>query len=468
MAFSSNNFIFLFLPLYLLASRLLPLKIKKLTLLVFSVAFYYLGAGGKETLLFLGILAVNYGFLRLMGICKKAGARKFLLVTALVLDFGILGYYKYLDFCLGILNTSRDELMLNEVSAIPIGISFFTFQMASVLIDTYRSLKEKEKEMQVSALAYADCITAFPKLVSGPLVRYRDVEEDLEKPRAGRAELEEGFVWFVIGLGLKVILADTLAPVWENIRSIGYESISTPLAWLGALSYSLQLYFDFHGYSLMAMGIGMMTGLTIPRNFLHPYASASVTEFWRRWHITLGAWFRDYIYIPLGGSHHGKKRMIFSLFVVWLVTGLWHGAGWNFLLWGMIQFAFILAEKLFLQKPLGKARVLSHIYLIWIALQSWVVFAVENISDIGTYFLRLYPFLDKEERLIYALDYQPLLKSLWWVFLLAIFMCFPFTEEFLKKHNGKPFVVALELVVFWVSVYLITKNGSNPFMYLAF
>ena len=465
MSFSDTRFIFIFLPLFLIAYGVTTGVWRTAVLLAGSFVFYYLGAGPAGTVLFACTLCLNYGSARWIGHCRDRGGRgKGVLILALLLDFGLLFWFKYIDFFLSAVHLALPQRSALEETVLPLGISFYTFQLASCLLDVYRGEVYAERNF----LRFAGLIAAFPKIVSGPLVRQKTFGPELKKPGFSREKLEDGFTWFVVGLGLKVLIADALAPVWAEIRTIGYESISTPLAWLGALSYSLQLYFDFHGYSMMALGLGEMLGLTIPRNFVFPYTARSVSEFWRRWHVTLGAWFRDYIYIPLGGSRNGRFRMVLSLFTVWLLTGLWHGAGWNFLLWGMVHFVLILLEKLFLSRPLKKSKVLSRLYLCFVIPQTWVIFAIEEPGGIRGYFSRLYPFFSEAEGTVYPLDYVNLLRGLWPVLLAGIFLCLPFAERFIEKKKGRFYVVILLLVIFWASVYAILKNGGNPFMYVQF
>ena len=290
-----------------------------------------------------------------------------------------------------------------------------------------------------------------------------------EKPTRNGVNIEYGAACFIIGLGYKVLLANQLAGLWREIQTIGLPSVSTQLAWMGVIGYSLQLYFDFQGYSLMAIGIAKMLGYTMPNNFDSPYLSKSVSEFYRRWHITLGAWFRDYVYIPLGGSRKGTGRTIINLFAVWLLTGLWHGFGVNFLLWGMFLFFWIAMEKIWLRKFLENKPWLAHIYVLLVIPLSWVFFALPELSDIVWCFLRLFgPIVPYEGINVSAEDYLKY-GSMYWPFLVAgIFFAFPFGEKWLKRNYRRGLGILALLVIFWMSVYQLAMGLNNPFMYFSF
>ena len=301
----------------------------------------------------------------------------------------------------------------------------------------------------------------------GPILRYREWRGALKERTITREDVFSGFELFVVGLCFKVLLADQLAPLWASLERIGYEYLSTPLAWLGAVSYSLQLYFDFSGYSLMAMGLGQMLALPVPRNFDLPYTARSVSEFYRRWHITLGTWFRDYVYIPLGGSRNGNARTVLSLTVVWFFTGLWHGASWNFVLWGVMLLGFILLEKFCIGDFLKEHKVLSHVYLLFVIPQTWVIFRITRLKDVGAYFSRLFPLFGAHSA-ISAQDVLKLLSSYWWLLLLAVFFCLPQPRRFYEKHRGSLLVQLPLFLLFWVCVYFIATSSGNAFLYSRF
>jgi alginate O-acetyltransferase complex protein AlgI len=306
----------------------------------------------------------------------------------------------------------------------------------------------------------------FPQLISGPIMKYSDISVQIKSRVYSFHNLEKGLKMFIIGLGLKVLIADRIGILWNDIQTIGFESISTPLAWLGAFGYSLQLYFDFYGYSLMAIGLGRILGFSLPDNFDHPYISRSVSEFWRRWHITLGRWFKNYIYIPMGGNRSGTKRLILNLFVVWAFTGLWLGASWNFILWGLTLFVLICCEKLFLKKLLERSKVLSRVYVLTVMPLTWMLFAISSLADIKIYFGRMFCLIpgisvNLNDFFKYIIIYKV-------YFILGIFFCMPFAWKWYSKHEKSILCYIILLVVFWYSVYQLANGINNPFLYFKF
>ena len=347
------------------------------------------------------------------------------------------------------------------------GVSFLIFTLLSLLIDIYRN-----KEAQYKPSDMAAYILFFPKLLSGPIAQIGEMPNSYYIPVSNRKDaifrrLENGLIYFIVGLGYKVLLANQLAGLWREVQTIGIPSISTPLAWMGILAFTLQLYFDFQGYSLMAIGIGRMIGVYLPENFHLPYLSKSVSEFYRRWHMTLGRWFREYVYFPMGGSRKGTLRTVCNLLAVWLLTGLWHGIGPTFLLWGLFLFFWIAMEKIFLKRFLN--GFWGHIY-VWILLPlSWVFFALDSLSDVKWFFLRLFaPLVGNTGINVAAGDYLKY-GGMYWPFLLAgICLLFVAPEKWMRQRRGKWYVVLLLTVVFWVSVYLLAQGVNNPFMYFSF
>ena len=307
----------------------------------------------------------------------------------------------------------------------------------------------------------------FPQIAQGPIMRYEEGRTYALRYYSLEG-FEDGLQYFVIGLSMKVLLADRLAILWKDLQMIGYQSISTPLAWLGAVGYSLQLYFDFWGYSLMASGLMVMLGFDFIENFHHPYASKSISEFYRRWHMTLGSWFRDYVYFPMGGSRCGKGKMVFNLVVVWLLTGLWHGEGVNFLLWGAILGLLVIMEKLWYGKYLQKLPVLGHIYLVILIPLSWVVFAITDPGQLGTYFCRLFPLLGNGGVAVNAQDIVKYLQGYGGLLVIGIVLCIPAVFDFYEKHKKNPVVILMLFVLFWISIYFVSSTAGNPFMYLNF
>lgn len=461
MSFSDLTFLFYFLPLFFAVYYLVPFRFKNAALVLGSAAFYFLGAGARDCLLLGASIVFHYALARGME-GRAVHVRKALLVFGLCIDLFGLVYFKYAAFILENLGKLTGQAFSLVHLALPLGISFYLFQSAGYLIDVYRGAQAERNLIDFSAF-----VLAFPQLTMGPILRYDEWRGALKERTIAREDIFLGFECFAVGLCFKVLLADQLAPLWASLERIGYGYLSSPLAWLGAVSYSLQLYFDFSGYSLMAMGLGQMLALPVPRNFDLPYTARSVSEFYRRWHITLGTWFRDYVYIPLGGSRRGKARTALSLAVVWFFTGLWHGASWNFVLWGVMLLAFILLEKFCIGSFLKEHKFLSHLYLLFVIPQTWVVFRITKLSDVGAYFSRLFPFFGTHSA-VSAQDAVKLLASYWWLLLLAIFFCLPQPRRFYEKHRGS---LALDLplfLLFWVCVYFIATSSGNAFLYSRF
>ncbi|WP_347463496.1 MBOAT family O-acyltransferase [Clostridium sp. KNHs205] len=389
------------------------------------------------------------------------------LIAALLFNFGILFFFKYINFAIENINVPLRALTHGTGIAslqlgLPLGISFYTFQAVSYVIDIYRGDCKENHNL----FRFATYLVMFPKLVSGPIAAYGDMVEQLEERRYGLFKFEKGLKLFVVGLGMKVLIANRIGILWNDIQTIGFESISTPLAWLGSFGYSLQLYFDFQGYSLMAIGIGRMLGFHLPENFNHPYMSKSMTEFWRRWHMTLGAWFRNYVYIPLGGNRRGTGRLALNMLVVWLLTGLWHGASWNFVLWGLVLFLLILLEKLFFKRILDNSRVIARIYMLLAIPLTWTLFAISNLRDAGIYFGRMFGIVPGIN--VNAGDFMKYLGQYKWLFIVGFFFCFPFGKRLFEKFQNSIFCTAFLFLVFWYSVYLLANGINNPFLYFQF
>lgn len=463
MSFSSLSFLFYFLPAFCAVYALVPARWRNGVLALGSLLFYYLGAGFGASLLLLALILINYAAARFMQ-DERGDERRSWLSLALVCDLGSLFFFKYMGWFLenwGIL-TGTDTSFFRV--ALPLGVSFYVFQSVAYVLDVYRGTVEAER----SLVDYAAFQAMFPQLTMGPILRLDDVREALHAHRRiHRAELEGGFSLFVVGLGCKVLVADQLAPLWATLERIGYAYLSTPLAWLGAVGYSLQLYLDFSGYSLMAMGLGRMLGFTIPRNFDSPYCARSISEFWRRWHITLGTWFRDYLYIPLGGSRRGKRRLLLSLFAVWTLTGLWHGASWSFVLWGLLLFVLIALEKFCIGGFLARHRVLSHLYFLFLIPQTWVVFKLERLGDIADYFSRLYPFFGGGE-MVFAGDFLRELTTYWPFLLAGILLATPYPRRFYEKFRATPLVWLPLFAVFWACIFLLATGTGGAFLYARF
>ena len=374
MLFSSNTFLFGFLPAVVVLYYLCPRRYRNALLLVSSLIFYGWGEP-KYVLLMLVSILLNY-FCGLAAGRRQTQQRSVrgVLIVGVVLNLGMLGFFKYGTFFFG---SAFPDIPL------PIGISFYIFQAMSYLIDVCR----REVAVQKNVLTFGTYVTLFPQLIAGPIVRYRDVAEMLESRRENLPQFSRGVQRFVVGLSKKVLLANTFGSAWNALQ----VTAGTAAAWLGLLCYTLQIYFDFSGYSDMAIGLGQLFGFTFLENFNYPYISASVTEFWRRWHISLSTWFKEYVYIPLGGNRKGLARQIFNILVVWLLTGLWHGASWNFVLWGGYYAALLILEKCWLLKAGEKLPlVLRRMATMVLVMLGWALFYFENLGDLGAFLGRLF------------------------------------------------------------------------------
>lgn len=456
-SFSSLEFLFRFLPAFLLLYFIVPAKFKETLFLVGSLIFYAVGEPVFILALILTTL-VNYGTgMRIWNLGEgfaihgwQKNRRKKYMIQVVFLDVVVLIVFK----CLAIF---VDNTLL------PLGISFYIFKMISFQADLVRGHVWHKPTFRNVALYF----TMFPQVVSGPIMRYNEGEFELKRTYS-LEQFEDGLKYFVAGLGMKVLLADRLAILWNDLQMIGFQSISTPLAWLGAFGYSLQLYFDFWGYSLMASGLMVMLGYSFIENFHHPYASKNISEFYRRWHMTLGSWFRDYVYIPLGGSRCRKGKIVFNLAVVWLLTGFWHGNGINYLIWGAALGLLIILEKLLYGNLLKKLPVLGNVYVLAVIPLTWVVFAITDLRQLGIYYGRLFPFIGGAGLAVNQQDIVRYLQNYGVYFLAGILLCIPAVFDFFEKHRKSQIAALLLVVVFWASVYLLSSSAGNPFMYLKF
>lgn len=452
-SFTGLEFLFRFFPAFLAVYYITPKKYRNTTLLLGSIVFYAMGEPYYVALL-LVMVWLNYFFAKKIYSCRDTRrgkkCRKDRFVTVLVLDVGLLALFKGLGAFAG-------------SSILPLGLSFYVFKMISFQVDIFRGDRKELPTFKRTAVYF----TMFPQIVSGPIMRFDEGAFLLEEREYSWEKLEEGLQYFVAGLGTKVLLADRLAILWKDIHMIGYESISTPLAWLGAAAYSMELYFDFWGYSLMASGICVMLGFPFVKNFEHPYASKSISEFWRRWHMTLGSFFRDYVYIPLGGSRGGMIETLRNLLAVWLLTGLWHGGSLNFLLWGLVLFLLIGIEKIGLGKLFSKCPPVGRCYTLVLIPVTWVFFALTDFGELGLYLGRLFPFAGGGIA-VNPNDIWKYLGMYWHYLLLGAAWCVPFFSRFLQKHRKNPLVVLLTAAVFWLSIYCLVSMENNPFVYLKF
>lgn len=465
MSFTTIEFMFRFLPIFLIVYYVVPTRYKNMILLIGSFVFYAWGQHFYLLLLMLSIV-VNYTFGRLIG--ERRAQKKPLLVLGLIYNFGLLVFFKYTNFFIENINAmlTATHIQIPTISVVmPLGISFYTFQVVSYLVDVYRGEQRPVKNI-INLGVY---IAMFPQVTSGPIGLYSELEPTLLRRHCSVLNLESGLKTFILGMGAKMLLANPMGTLWAGMSRYGYETLSCPYAWLGAFGYSFQLYFDFAGYSLMAMGLGQMLGLYVPRNFDHPYISGSMAEFWRRWHMTLGRWFKKYLYFPLGGSRCSFAKTIRNTFVVWAFTGLWHGASWNFVLWGLIFFVLLTIERLGLGKLLAKTKVLKHIYVIFLIPLTWVVFALPNMQDIATYFSRLFPFFaDDTASFVNTKDVVRALHDYWYLLIASVVFCLPFPSRWYEKHKNSKLVILGLVLIYLMSVYKMQTQTSNPFLYYQF
>lgn len=466
MVFSSTIFLCVYLPLVLLGYYICPKKGRNLFLLIVSLVFYAWGEPKYVFLMIFSIL-VNYIFGRLMDKHRENKKRlKLMLVLSVVIDIGLLSVFKYTDFIITNVNAifGANFDLLNI--ALPIGISFYTFQAMSYTIDVYRN----DVRVQKNLIDFGMYITMFPQLIAGPIVRYADVQDQLADRSVTMADFSEGVMRFVVGLGKKVLLANQMGAVWSEIYALGGD-VSALMAWTGAIAYTFQIYFDFSGYSDMAIGLGRMFGFKFPENFRYPYQSVSITDFWRRWHITLSTWFKEYLYIPLGGNRRGLTRQALNLLIVWSLTGFWHGAGWNFVLWGLYYFVILFIEKLFLLKALDKLpKFFRHVYALLLIIIGWVIFASDDVSVLLPYLGSMFG----ANGAIGGMDVYTLLTKV----VLLIICCVASTELpkklFLSAAGAMNEKAAftlksvLTIALLALSMILLIGDSYNPFLYFRF
>ena len=466
MQFSSLEFIFRFLPLFLLCYFVMPQRGRNLVLLLGSLVFYAVGEP-VYILLMLASILVNYGAARGIATAhRKHGHRhpRFWLIAAITTDLAALFLFKYFDFFSRNVNLllRRDALPMLQLT-LPLGISFYTFQMISYVADVYMGTISSPGTF----LDFATYVSMFPQLIAGPIVQYREVSGQLRHRTLRLRGLEPGLELFCLGLGSKVLLANKISIFWNQVQGIGFSSISTPVAWMGAVAFSFQIYFDFWGYSLMAMGLGCMMGFRIPRNFSVPYMAHSATEFWRRWHITLGRFFREYVYIPLGGNRKGRLRTILNLFVVWALTGLWHGASWNFVLWGIGFFVLLVLEKNVYGKFLDRHPLIGLVYM-WILIPvSWMVFEITDFSQLIIYLKQMIG-IHTDQVLVSTAQLIRYVKEYGVLFAVCALCATWLPVRLYYKLRNNRIIILICLAIFWFSVYEIRQGANNPFLYFRF
>lgn len=458
MVFSSILFIFRFLPIAMGIYFLTPKKLKNLSLLILSLIFYSWGEPRYFLLMIASIFVDYFISINIEKNNKNKKIKILLLAISIIFNVGILFFFKYINFFIENINSIFNMSLNNVKITLPLGISFYTFQTMSYTIDVFLGKVKAEKNI----INFGAFVCLFPQLIAGPIVKYIDISKELKNRDINLDEIQEGIRLFILGLGSKVLIANNIGSLWNEVETMGFNNISTILAWMGIIAFSLQIYFDFNGYSLMAIGLGKILGFNFPNNFNYPYESRSITEFWRRWHITLGQWFKQYVYIPLGGNRLGRARTYFNLFIVWFLTGFWHGASYNFILWGLYFFILICIEKNGLLNLLNKHKLISHIYTIFFILVGWILFAVIDLNQIINFFKKMFIFNAGNEWIYYLRNY-----------IITYTIAIIFSTSFLKKIYNK-FVKSnivdtiILITIFLLSIAYLVDSSYNPFLYFRF
>lgn len=460
MSFASLVFLFFFLPIVLVGYYCFPRRWRNPFLLIANLVFYGWGEPWfLPVILFVAVANWLIG-LRIQR-CAGTSGRRLWLAAALVLDLGMLVVFKYTGF---VLNTIGLGHWLSHSIPLPLGISFYTFQVVSYVVDIYRETVSAEKNV----VNFATYMTFFPQLIAGPIVRYEELRSQLHGREETWNKIANGFCLLMIGLGKKMLLANAMGQLWDGLRAMP-DNIGILGAWMGAAAFTMQIYFDFSGYSDMARGLGSMFGFEIPVNFRYPYAAVSIQEFWRRWHITLSTWFRDYVYIPLGGSRCGMARTFFNLFVVWALTGLWHGAAWNYVLWGLYYFVLLAAERLIGAARLARIpRALRHILTMALVVLGWVLFAIEDFGALADYLHAMFSLSGgwiSAQAAVWVQSYLPL-------FAVAVLAALPLAANLVQRKSdtrwvrwGAPVYCLLLLAA---SCAALVAQSYNPFLYFRF
>ena len=464
MVFSSLLFLFVYLPVVLAIYYIVPRKWRNLWLFIANLVFY---GWGEPVYILLMLFSITINYFAGILIDRSGDDRrkaKGILIADVVINLAMLGFFKYYDLFASTLSTIPGVSVPALHLALPIGISFYTFQTMSYPIDIYRG----DAKLQRSYISFGTFVALFPQLIAGPIVRYKDIAEQLDFRAGGVDQFSSGVRRFIVGLGKKVLIANNIGALWDIYAAKSASELTVLGSWLGILAFSLQIYFDFSGYSDMAIGLGRMLGFEFLENFNYPYISKSVTEFWRRWHISLGTWFRDYVYIPLGGNRKGPWRQIFNLLVVWALTGFWHGANWTFLCWGLYYAAFLIIEKLFLLRRLEKAPVLATVYTLLVAVCGWVLFDLPSLGAAAVYYRSMFGFAGggawNAGDIFYLREYAL-------VFVVCILACLPTGARLYAKLSVKvrawltPVMIAAVLLL--STAYLVNAT-YNPFLYFRF
>ena len=451
----------------LLVYYLVPLRFRNLVLLVFNLIFYAWGEPVYIVIMFISI-AIDYTHGMLVSKCKRKGnlrGAKMAVASSVIFNLALLFFFKYWDFVAGSLAAVGLTFMPKLGLSLPIGISFYTFQTMSYTIDVYRGDAQEQRNI----VTFGTFVTLFPQLIAGPIIRYKDLDDQLRERSHTADKFASGIQIFIIGLAKKVLLANNIGMLWDAYKATPVSQLTVAGAWLGVLAFAFQIYFDFCGYSDMAIGLGRMFGFEFIKNFDYPYISRSITEFWRRWHISLGTWFREYLYIPLGGNRVSKPRLFLNLMVVWAATGIWHGASWNFLFWGLYFGVILILEKGFLLKILKKLPVfVQHIYTLFLVLVSWAIFAVEDFTQLKGYLRAMFGMASgggMDGNFLYSLaSYLPIL-------IIAAVASTPAAVTLWKKLPRKAVAVLCPILILLgllVSTAYLVDASYNPFLYFRF
>ena len=468
MLFCSLTFLFIFLPILTLIYYLSNNKYRNIILLIASLLFY---AWGEPKYIFLMLISIGVNYLLALIIEKyfdRKILKKVILIISILFNLGLLFYFKYLGFTISVINNIPSVNLKAFSIALPIGISFYTFQILSYVVDVYKG----EVKAQKNIVTLGTYIALFPQLIAGPIVRYSTVEEQLQSRKLSFDKLSSGIKRFIVGLGKKVIIANNMAfiadTILNNSNVLSYSWITILVA---LLAYTFQIYFDFSGYSDMAIGLGKMFGFDFLENFNYPYVSRSITEFWRRWHMSLSTWFRDYIYIPLGGNRCSRPRWIFNIFVVWITTGIWHGANWNFIIWGLYFFLLLMIEKLFMGKILNKLpKIITWIYAFVLINIGWLIFRIEKLDLLINISKNLFTL--KRGNIITDIANNYYLINNIPYFIFAIIFSFPIVKFIGSKIKNELLKTTIQnillLLILLFSIVLLINNSYNPFIYFRF
>ena len=467
MLFSTMTFVYMFLPIVALLYLVTKKELHNPILLTASIIFY---AWGEPKYLAIMLVTILVNYFGAILIDKVKTYKKCILISTIIIDLGFLVYFKYFNFLI----TNCNNLFHSNINALdiimPLGISFYTFQAISYVIDVYRGECKVQKNLYKLALF----ICLFPQLIAGPIVKYHDIAEQIESREVNFEKVNEGVKRFIIGLSKKMLIANTMAAIADKIFSQAPDAFNHGIAWLGAISYSLQLYFDFSGYSDMAIGLGLIFGFRFMENFNYPYISKSISEFWRRWHISLSTWFKQYVYISLGGNRQGLFKTCRNLGIVFLLTGIWHGAAWNFVIWGIWNALFIILEKILNLKEFEQAhnqwwiKVLQHIYCIFVFVLGWVMFRAENMTYALKYLANMFGAIKPHAEVYNLIYYVDRIEVI--TFIVAVICCIPiFRNMIYTKIKWQKAIVNIWLIVIFIlSTIQMAANTYNPFIYFRF